>query len=401
MKPCVFWSSSTMIADGVCEESTEGVTKIPFTNNTMEPIVLQKGQVIGEFGKEEWLDCKWLEPASDVLELRNKEGKTGEGRRLEELVEAVQKHGEQPVEMLHLIEAYSDVFAINDSELTQTGLVTHNIDTGNHPPIKQKTRPVPIGARQEFKQIIKNLEERGIVRKSRSEWASPVVLVKKKDGALRLCVDYRELNKVTKHDSYPLPSIDVILQSLGGKRYFSTMDMMSGYWQIRLSEEAKKKSAFTTSEGLFEFQVLPFGLTTSPAEFQRMMDMVLEGSGVKDKEVFVYIDDILIATESLDRHYAVVEIVLKALQKVNLKLKPQKCEFLKREVSFLGHIIDENGVRTDPDKVKKIVEYPTPGKVKELRTFLGMAAYYRKFILNFSRIAKPLYALTSPKNDWK
>ncbi|EYC39508.1 hypothetical protein Y032_0653g1175 [Ancylostoma ceylanicum] len=401
MQPSVFWSNNKMIADGVCEESTEGETKIPFTNNTIEPMVLQKGQVIGEFGREEWFDSKWLEPASDVLELQTKPGKGAEGQRLDELVKTIQKDGEQPAKMLNLIKLYSDVFAMNDSELTQTDLVTHNIDTGNHPPIKQKTRPVPIGARQEFKQIIKNLEERGIVRKSRSEWASPVVLVRKKDGTLRLCVDYRELNKVTKHDSYPLPSIDVILQSLGGKRYFSTMDMMSGYWQIKLSEEAKQKSAFTTSEGLFEFQVLPFGLTTSPAEFQRMMDVVLEGSGVKDKEVFVYIDDILIATESLDRHYAVVEIVLEALRRVNLKLKPQKCEFLKREVAFLGHIIDENGVRTDPDKVRKIVEYPKPKKVKDLRTFLGMAAYYRKFILNFSRIARSLYALTSPKNDWK
>ncbi|EYB94915.1 hypothetical protein Y032_0166g90 [Ancylostoma ceylanicum] len=177
--------------------------------------------------------------------------------------------------------------------------------------------------------------------------------------------------------------------------------MAPGYWQIRLSDTAKEKSAFTTSEGLFEFEVLPFGLSTSPAEFQRLMDMVLGEIGVKDSEVFVYIDDILIATKTVERHYEVLCLVLTALRKANLKLKPQKCEFFKKEVSFLGHKINEEGVTTDPDKVCKIQQYPAPRNVSDLRTFLGMASYYRKFILGFSKIAKPLYNLTSPKMEWK
>lgn len=238
------------------------------------------------------------------------------------------------------------------------------------------------------------------MEKSSSEWASPVVLVKKKDGTLRLCIDYRELNKIIRQDSYPLPKIDAVLQCLSGKKFFSTMDLASGYWQIRLSEDAKRKSAFTTSEGLFQFTVLPFGLSTSPAVFQRMMDVVIKGLRLDD-EVFVYIDDILVATESLDRHCTVLRLVFEALRKAHLRLKPQKCNLLKPSVSFLGHCIDKDGVKTDAEKVEKVVEYPTPKSVSELRTFLGMAAYYRKFIAGFSRMAKNLYNLTSPKTTWK
>lgn len=281
--------------------------------------------------------------------------------------------------------------------MTQTTLVVHGIDTGDSKPIKQKTRPIPIVARKEFKGIIKDLLERKVIEPSSSEWASPVVLVKKKDGTLRLCIDYRQLNKVTKQDSYPLPTIDAVLQSLSGKKVFSTLDMASGYWQIKLTEEAKAKSAFTTSEGLFQFTALPFGLCTSPAVFQRMMDRVQEELHVKD----VNIDDILVATESLERHYEVLEKVLQCMRRANLRLKPQKCKFVRNEVSFLGHKISEKGVQTDLAKIEEISRYPQPVSVRELRTFLGMASYYRKFIMGFSKIAKSLYNLTSPKTPWK
>ncbi|WKY07226.1 hypothetical protein Q1695_007004 [Nippostrongylus brasiliensis] len=179
------------------------------------------------------------------------------------------------------------------------------------------------------------------------------------------------------------------------------MDLASGYWQIRLSEDAKRKSAFTTSEGLFQFTVLPFGLSTSPAVFQRLMDSVIKGLEVEDGEVFVYIDDILIATETLDRHLQVMRLVFDALRKANLRLKPQKCEFLKESVSFLGHRIHKDGVGADLEKIQRIVDYPTPRSVGDLRTFLGMASYYRKFIAGFSAIAKSLYRLTSPNNSWQ
>lgn len=162
-------------------------------------------------------------------------------------------------EMLPIMESYNSVFAVEDKELTQTNLVIHEADTGDTPPIRQRMRPVELGSRSEFKKMLKELLDRGVIEQSSSDWASPVVLVKKKDGSLRICIDYRELNKHTKQDAYPLPRIDVILQTFKDKRYFSTLGMACGYWQIPMSEDAKKKNAFKTSEGLFQSRVLPFG----------------------------------------------------------------------------------------------------------------------------------------------
>ncbi|EYC35032.1 hypothetical protein Y032_1180g3735 [Ancylostoma ceylanicum] len=393
-------SGHPLIEDGVCSVTEEGAAEVTICNISMEPKVLHKGEVIGEWSRDDWIPVNMLADGADMMEeLPKSRGQQEEG--MEELLAVLKEKTPMTVELEQLIRKYRDVFAVRDSELTQTDLVEHSIDTGDSPPIKQKTRPVPLGARQEFKSIIHGLLERGIITKSKSDWASPVVLVRKKDGSLRLCIDYRALNKVTKQDSYPLPTIDTVIQSLGSKKVFSTLDMASGYWQIKLSEAAKEKSAFTTSEGLFQFEVLPFGLSTSPAKFQRLMDMVLGELQIKDSEVFVYIDDILIATETAERHNEILEMVFRAFRKANLKLKPQKCEFFKRKVHFLGHIIDDSGVSTDPDKISKIKEYPAPSNVNELRTFLGMAAYYRKFILGFSRIARPLYSLTSPKAKWR
>ncbi|EYC05726.1 hypothetical protein Y032_0080g1333 [Ancylostoma ceylanicum] len=395
----VLWSAHPQVSDGVCDPSKEGEVIIPVVNHTTEGVVFKKGQIVGEWENESWVKPKHIEPDRDMLDLKQPEKWKSREQRLAALLEKVQRNGQLPEEAVEIITAYNDVFAVTDAELTQTDLVVHDIDTGEHKPIKQKTRPVPLAARKEFKNIIKDLVDRGIIQKSSSEWASPVVLVKKKDGTLRLCIDYRELNKIIRQDSYPLPKIDTVLQCLKGKRFFSTMDLASGYWQIRLSEDAKRKSAFTTSEGLFEFTVLPFGLSTSPSVFQRMMDMVIKGLDLED-EVFVYIDDILIGTDTLERHYAVLKLVLEALRRANLRLKPQKCDFIQESVSFLGHYIDKEGVKTDKEKVRKIVEYPIPKNVAELRTFLGMASYYRKFIAGFSKMAKGLYNLISPKTKW-
>lgn len=195
-----------------------------------------------------------------------------------------------------------------------------------------------------------------------------------------------------------MPTIDAVLQSMAGKRFFTTLDLYSGYWQIPLAEDAREKTAFAISEGLYQFRVTPFGLSTSPAVFQRMMDTVLHD--LLGDEVFCYIDDIMICTQSRERHLELLHVVFARLIEAGLRLKAEKCVLMESRVSFLGHMIDEAGVHTDPRKTEAIRKYPTPKNVKELRTFLGMAAFYRKFCLNFAKTASVLHELTSPKSAW-
>ncbi|KAL6737824.1 hypothetical protein Aduo_011435 [Ancylostoma duodenale] len=222
-----------------------------------------------------------------------------EGEILEQVLGTLPKQ-DRDDGVVEVLEEFPEAFAVSDRELSRTDITEMDIDTGDSKPIKLRTRPVPMSIRPLLKDLLQDLQKRGIVEKSNSPWAFPIVLVEKKDGSLRLCVDYRELNKRIKQDSYPLPTMDAILQSLAGKNFFSTLDLCSGYWQIPLSDNAKEKSAFTTPEGFFHFSVTPCGLSTSPAVFQRMMDTVLDG--LLGNEIFCYIDDIMVCTKTKERH---------------------------------------------------------------------------------------------------
>ncbi|KAL6723887.1 hypothetical protein Aduo_018844 [Ancylostoma duodenale] len=320
-------------------------------------------------------------------------------QRLLTFLKGNKQNNEHKEETEALVKRHSTVLAVTDQELSQTTLVEHNIETGDAAPIRQKARPIPMATRVELRRILSDLQERKVIEPSNSSWASPIVLVQKKDGSLRLCVDYRKVNQVTRVDSYPLPTIDSILQSLRGKGFFSTLDLSSGYWQISLSEVAKQKSAFTTTEGLYQFCVLPFGLFSSPAVFQRLMHTVL--GHLLGEEVFCYLDDIIVATDSVERHLHVLGKVFHSLQEAGLRLNPKKCVLLEKKVGFLGHVIDQEGLHMDPSKVEAIVNYPLPQSRSDLRTFLGMCSYYRKFVLGFSKVAAPLHELTSEKTKFE
>ena len=240
------------------------------------------------------------------------------------------------------------------------------------------------------------MQEQGVVQPSKSPWASPVVLVKKRDGTHKFCVDYRGLNAVTKPDSFPLPRIEDMLDVLGKAKYFSSIDLASGFWQIRMHPKSQEKTAFITPHGLYEFREMPFGLTNAPAIFQRLMQQVITSLNSESEPEFVsvYIDDILVFSKTLEEHLLHIQRVIERIVQVGLKLKPTKCRFVQKELEYLGHIVSRDGLKPNPRLVEAVEGYPEPTSVQETRRFLGLCSYYRKFVPQFARIANPLHHLT-------
>lgn len=296
---------------------------------------------------------------------------------------------EQQARLGALLRQFVDVFAVRDEDLGYTDRVKHEIPLMDDKPISQPYRRIPPTQFEEVREHISGLLRKGVIHESSSSYASPVVLVRKADKSLRLCVDYRRLNSKTKRDAFPLPRIDESLDALGGAQMFSTIDLASGYHQVAVDEKDRPKTAFITPFGLYEFRRMPFGLCNAPATFQRLMQAVM--SDLVFQIVLIYLDDLLVYSSTFDEHLARLETVFKRLRETGLKVKVEKCYFLQPEVRFLGHQVSAQGVSTDPDKINAVQEWPTPSTLKELRSFLGFCSYYRRFIQGFSQIAGPLH----------
>ncbi|GJR14227.1 putative reverse transcriptase domain-containing protein [Tanacetum coccineum] len=253
---------------------------------------------------------------------------------------------------------------------------------------------------QELSTQLQELSDKGFIRPSSSPWGAPVLFVKKKDGSFRMCINYRELNKLTMKNRYPLPRINDLLDQLQGSRVYSKIDLRSGYHQLRVREEDVPKTAFRTHYGHYEFQVMPFGLTNAPAVFMDLMNRVCKP--YLDRFVIVFIDDILIYSKSRKEHEGHLKLILKLLKEEELYAKFSKCEFWLSKVQFLGHVIDSEGIHVDPAKIESIKDWASPKTPTEIRQFLGLAGYYRRFIEGFSKIARPMTKLTqkSVKFDW-
>ena len=268
---------------------------------------------------------------------------------------------------------------------------TIDLEPGASPISKAPYRMAPVEL-AELKKQIEELLEKGFIRPSVSPWGAPVLFVKKKDGSMRLCIDYRQLNKVTIKNKYPLPRIDDLLDQLVGASVFSKIDLRSGYHQLRVRVEDVPKTAFRTRYGHYEFLVMPFGLTNAPAVFMDYMNRIFRP--YLDKFIVVFIDDILIYSKNEEEHREHLGIALRVLRDHQLYAKLSKCEFWLNEVKFLGHVVSSEGVAVDPSKVEAVLQWESPKSVTEVRSFVGLAGYYRRFIRGFSQIARPLTNLT-------
>ena len=299
-----------------------------------------------------------------------------------------------------LITEFSDVFMSPNGQLSQTDLAEHYIDTGDTKPFKTPCHRLPLFKKPIVEAEIKKMLEQKVIEPSVSPWNSPICLVAKKSGEWRFCVDLRALNSVTKLDTYPLPRIDETLDQLSNSKYFSTLDMASGYWQLNLSPQDRDKTSFAIpGVGTFRFRVMCFGLKNAPSSFSRLMEIVLRG--LQFDKCLVYLDDIIVMGENFDSALENLKLVLLRFREANLKLKVSKCKLFQKEVVFLGHQVSEAGITCDPQKTKIIKHWPRPSDKTEIKQFLGLVNYYRKMVPEFSEIAIPLSRLTKKRAQFE
>ena len=310
-----------------------------------------------------------------------------------------------------LCEKYDDIISKNSGDIGKTMLIEMEIDTGNHPPIASKPYTLPLKHYDWVQKEIETLERAGIIERSISPWASPVVIVPKKNAPgepprRRMCVDYRRINKlqpeVTKADGgkgcislIPLPKIDELYAKLKGYKVFTSLDLRSGYYHIGLKDSAKPKSAFVLSSlGKYQFNRVPFGLAQAPAYFQKLINDVLKGCNF----AMGYLDDIIIYSRSEKEH---LEEIFTRLKTAGLKLKLEKCCFFKKHIQYLGHLISADGIQPLPEKLESIAKMPAPRNPKEVKQFLGLVGYYRKFVPRFADISRVLTHLTKKDVEFK
>ena len=381
--------------------SNESTLKIPLYNAGDKVVYVPKGATVGE------IVTVATEIVDDATEPQGlEEPSTSASKSDAELIaeisakmESVSTNitAEQKQKFIDLFSGYLGTISKDESDLGQYTGGEHIIETEGRP-IKLKSRPIPVHYRNEILKIIEKNLEQGVISPSFSPWCAPIVVAVKKNGKLRMCVDYRKLNTATKKDVYVIPRIQDILDSLSGSKYWITLDLRSGYWQIPVAESDREKTAFACEFGLFEFNVLPFGLCNAPSTFQRVMDNVLRGL----KGVFVYIDDIMISGKTFEEVCERFRNVLNRLRDAQLKINLAKSQFFAPQMEFLGHEVTPEGIKPSNDKTAAIDKFPIPSNVEQVRSFYGLCSFYRSFVYRFAEIAKPLQEVTkvSKKFEW-
>ena len=396
------------IDDSLVEVPDDGTAKLSITNLSGFTQCLERGMRVGSATPVTVEDCgEPVEPSRTFMVSSAPHERTParvqmRKQKLEALLEEPDLPDYEKKTLLNFVTEFHHAFCLEEGERGETDAIQMKIDTREVQPKRQPARRMPPAVRQEVARQLQEMQDNGIIEPSKSPWASPVVLVRKRDGSHRFCVDYRGLNSVTIPDNFPLPRIDDLLDQLGESKYFSTIDLAAGFWQIRMHPLSQEKTAFVVPQGLYEFRVMPFGLTNAPGVFQRLMQQVLVGLNPASGPDFVsvYLDDILVFSRSLQDHLTHLRVVIRKLVEAGLKLKPSKCHFARRELEYLGHVVGRGGLRTNPRLVEAVKKFPTPSNLREVRQFLGLASYYRRFVHNFARIATPLHQLTRKDSKW-
>ena len=277
--------------------------------------------------------------------------------------------------------------------------VKHHIDTGNARPIKQRMRQTPLGYANEEQEHLEKLLKDVVIEPSCSEWASPCVLVRKREGPVRWCIDLRKLNDVTVKDCYPLPLLQDCIDALEGCRYFTTLDMASGYYQLDVAEEDRDKTAFVTKYGLFSFRIMPFGLCNAPTTFSGSISLVLRG--LSWKCVIAFLDDVVVLGRDFDNHMVNLSDVLRRFEQYGMKLKLQKCQLLQDSVVFLGRLVSREGVQVPPGEITHIGNWVIPLCKRDVQSFIGVLNFHRDHIPKFALMAKPLYDVMGPSATFR
>ena len=309
-------------------------------------------------------------------------------------------------QMKQILLKYRNTFGEHDYDVSNYSAIKLHIDTGNNSPIAVKHQiPVPLAIRPAVKEVLDCMEKEGIIRKSSSPWAMPLMIVYKKDGRIRPVVDYRPLNRILKKDQYPLPRIEDLLANMNGNSYFTTFDLNSGFYNIEVDDESKEKTAFSCFKGLYEYNRVPMGLSNSPAVMQRLANTIIQKVAdvnkalgkCNDDYIMTYIDDIIVKSKSWEEHLVHLENVFHVLKDMGLKLKASKTRMCQRKVIFLGFQVSEAGIEVDPSKTDHIRNIPAPTSQKEVQKVNGFFSYYRKFIPNYAKIAQPMTQLLHHK----
>ena len=301
-----------------------------------------------------------------------------------------------------LLKEYHDIFFLEKQDMGHTKAAEHKIvlKDPDTPPFKERFHRIPPPQLDEVREHLKLMLDAGVIRPNNSPWCNAVVLVRKKDGSLRFCIDFRKLNSLTVKDSHPLPHICEMLESLAGAAHYSTFDMNSGFWQVPMSPESKQYTAFTLgSMGLYECESMPFGLCNAPPTFQRLMQNCLGELNLT--YCLIYLDDVIVFSHTEEEHLERMRVIFDRLREHGLKLKPSKCEVFKMEINYLAHHVSKKGVLPSKKNLESITQCPPPDTYTKVKSFVGLVGHYRHFIKGFAKIVAPLYDLTSGENKDK